>query len=136
MRKQRIVLEHHADPAAVGGDMLDTRTIETDFAPGRAQKARDDLEHRGLAAAGRSEQRDQLSGGDRKMDLVQRDRRAEDVADALQIQRLSAHVTQRQLHPWCGPARNGPASVVPVRPASQAIGIVAVMFRRQKLAPI
>jgi hypothetical protein len=69
--------------------MVDARVREAHLAQARLKKAGDDLQDRGLAAAGRSEQRDQLTGCDRKIDVVERDGCAERMSDVLQRQRVA-----------------------------------------------
>ena len=79
--EQRVVLEHEADPAlahvAAGGVLA----VELD-APGVGLfEAGDDAQQRGLAAAGRAQQRHQLAGGDVQADVVERLEGAKALAD-------------------------------------------------------
>src|SRR6266496_486220 len=62
MREQRIVLEHEADVATVGGQAGDVFAVEAN-APGVGLlEAGDHPQRRRFAAAGRSEQRQELAG--------------------------------------------------------------------------
>ena len=72
MRKQRVVLEHHADVAPA-------RRKCGDVAPRHEQRAGAgldvpgaDVEQRRLAGAGRSEEADELAGGDFEIERTQR----------------------------------------------------------------
>ena len=77
------MLEHEADLAlahvAVGGVL----SIEQDAALVGVFEAGDDPEQRGLAAAGRAQQRDQLARREVQRDAVERDEAAEGLADVL-----------------------------------------------------
>ena len=74
-RQQGRVLEHHAD--LVGHGRRNRLTVDAGLAAGRPDQARQDLQQRGLAAAARSDQGDELPFGDRERDVGERlDRRA------------------------------------------------------------
>jgi len=61
MRKQRVVLEHHADVALVRRHVIEQLAVEADFAAGREFEARQHHQARGLARAGRPEQRQEFA---------------------------------------------------------------------------
>ena len=67
MRKQRVVLEHDADTAAVGRQVIDALAVEQHAALRLADEAGNDAQQGGLAAAGRSQQRNELAGANRKL---------------------------------------------------------------------
>ncbi|MNI53487.1 hypothetical protein D3C73_1083220 [compost metagenome] len=61
MRKQRVVLEDEADIALVWWLVGNVVAVDGDLAFGDIQKAGDHAQRRGLAAAGRAEQAEQLA---------------------------------------------------------------------------
>ncbi len=79
VRKQGVVLEDDADVALVGRQVIDRRAVDPHPAGDLADKAGDDAEQGGLAAARRPEQRHDLAGLDRQADAV--DRHGRTVAD-------------------------------------------------------
>lgn len=70
MRKQRIGLEDHRDIALIGGQHGDILAADQDTAGGGMLQPRQHAQGRGLAAAGRAEQRDQRAGLDREREIV------------------------------------------------------------------
>ena len=60
MREERVVLEDGVDRALEGRQRRDVLAIEADLAFGREVEAGDQAEQRGLAAARRPEQREEL----------------------------------------------------------------------------
>ena len=60
MREERVFLEHGVDLALVGRDVHDILAVEEDLALGGLQEAAEDAQQRRLAAAGGTEQRDEL----------------------------------------------------------------------------
>ena len=82
VRPHRVGLEHHADIAQARRHMhaalrrRDLVAADRDHAGGRLLQARDAAQRRGLAAAGRPEQHDDLARRDAEADVV--DRRAAD----------------------------------------------------------
>jgi len=98
MREQRIVLEHDAHIASVGGQRVDHAIADHHVAHGLGDETRNDAQQRGLAAAARAEQRDQLAAGNLKRDVVDRQTRAVVMRDPVEHQLLTgAHVTIRNL---------------------------------------
>ncbi len=70
VRPQRVGLEHHARVALVGRRVGDILAVEGDAPLGRVDEPRDHAQQRGLAAAGRPEQEEQLAGLDGQVDAV------------------------------------------------------------------
>ena len=64
VREQRVVLEHHADIALVGRQPIDRLAGERDDALARPFEAREHVQGRGLAGAGRPEERQELAAAD------------------------------------------------------------------------
>ena len=64
VRKDGIVLEHHAEIALMNGDVVDDRIIKRDGAVFDRVETGDHAQKRRFAAAGRSEQREQLAAPD------------------------------------------------------------------------
>ena len=67
-RQQRVVLEHHG---AVRARLVDLAVLEEHAAGGRLEQPGDDVEQRGLAAAGVADDRDELALLDAQRDVVQ-----------------------------------------------------------------
>src|SRR3954452_13227705 len=89
MREKRVVLEHDADGAAVRRQMVDDMVADDDTAFGLADEARDNAQQGGLAAAGRTEQRDDLAALHVEIDVLDGKRAAgEAVRDTVQQQRF------------------------------------------------
>ena len=86
MREQRVVLEDRADVALVRFQMLDGCVIEADFAGGRVLEAGDHSESCGLAAAGRSEEREELAVVERERDGVDGEVAGEAFRDAAKFE--------------------------------------------------
>src|SRR5262249_45308021 len=61
MRKQRIVLEDHAEAALLGQDVIDALIVVPDLAFGRRNEASDDSERRRLAATTGAEEGDKFA---------------------------------------------------------------------------
>ena len=72
VREQAVLLEHHADVAAVCGNVVDHLVVEVDVALVDGVEARDHAQKRGLAAAGRSQQGEELAGLDLQVYAVYR----------------------------------------------------------------
>src|SRR5438045_3970399 len=72
VRKDRVVLVHHADVTPVRRHVVDPRTVEEDLAAILLVESGDGTEQRGLAATGRTEQREELPRLDRELDIVER----------------------------------------------------------------
>ena len=61
VRKDRVILEHHADVALVRGHIVDAVFAKVEIAALDGVKAGDHAQQRGLAAAGRSQQGEELA---------------------------------------------------------------------------
>src|SRR5207245_873280 len=64
VRVQRVALEDHADPAFLWEEVIDTPVAEEDLSARRTVDASDHEQGRGLPAAGRPEERDELARAD------------------------------------------------------------------------
>ena len=82
--EQRVVLEDHVDRALVRRVVGDVATAQQDGAAGRQLETADHPERRGLAAAGRAEQREELPGADLQRDAVDRADLAESLLEVEQ----------------------------------------------------
>src|SRR5690606_9953561 len=93
VREQATGLDDVPDPPAqlVAVDRRDVLVAEDDPALGRLDETVDHLQGRGLAAAGRADQHDDLTGRDLERDAVDRGGRLPGVAlgDALEADRLA-----------------------------------------------
>ena len=85
MRKQRIALKHHADIAVLHPQIRNIAIVEMDFAGGRIFQSGDHPQRRRLAATGWTQQRDQLSGSDIQIDILDRGEPAEPLADGPEL---------------------------------------------------
>ena len=84
VRKQRVVLEHHADVALVRRHQRHVAVAEPGLAAVGAHEARQHHQQGRLAGTGRAEQGDEFAAGDLEADVVERSERAValgDVAD-------------------------------------------------------
>jgi hypothetical protein len=97
VREQRVVLEHDAEPALGGRDREQVAPLERDATRGRLDEARDHLQRGCLAAARRSEQRDELALVDGERDVV--DRRVVAVALGQPFEDKKGHLA-RGNPPW------------------------------------
>ena len=64
VRIERIVLEHHGDVALLRRETIDHLSADADFAGGNILQPRQHAQQRGLAAARRPDQNDELAIGD------------------------------------------------------------------------
>ena len=62
MREHRVILEHHAHVALIGGDAVYHLAVHADFARFDGVKADNHAQQRGFAAAGGAQQRKKLAG--------------------------------------------------------------------------
>eukprot|EP01133_Synstelium_polycarpum_P020280 gene20280-biopygen16633 len=83
VRKQRIVLEHHAETAILRLQRVDALVIDEYAAARRGEQAGDAIERGGFAAAGGAEQSDELALADGKRHVLQRIVRTEGAAHAV-----------------------------------------------------
>ena len=61
VRKQRVALEHHAEAAVARLEVVDDAPVDADLAGGRILEPGDHAQRRGLAAAGRPDEHDELA---------------------------------------------------------------------------
>src|SRR5262245_51040752 len=85
MREQRIVLKHDANFAPIRGNICDAMTIDGNLAAVRQQKSGDQVKERGLAAAGWTEQRQQLAAADRQRYVIEGGDLAESLGHAREL---------------------------------------------------
>ena len=71
VREDGVVLEHHADVALVSGHVVDALVAEIEVAALDGVKARYHAQKRGLAAAGRAEQREEFALADVQRNAVE-----------------------------------------------------------------
>ena len=72
MRKQRIMLKHHVDRAAIGRQIVDPHPVQQHIARGWHLKPRQHPQGGGLAAPRRAEKRQKLAPADRQADIAGR----------------------------------------------------------------
>ena len=70
MREQRVVLEHHAEIPGMRRLIEDRASVEQDVPGRRLLEAREHHQGRGLARSGRTQERQEFSGLDRKVELL------------------------------------------------------------------
>jgi hypothetical protein len=104
VREQRVVLEHHADAAALDRARGDVLVAKAHGAAGiRRLQPGDDAQRGGLAAARGAEQDDGLAGADVEVERVQHALAAEVLAAAAQLDRyggeMEGFVTHRDGFP-------------------------------------
>ncbi len=97
VREQRVILEHDAGPAPARRQMVDGLVIEQHAALALPDEAGNDAQQRGLAAAGRTQQRDELPARNIEIDVAHGDELAEAMADVLKAQPVPA---MRRHDPW------------------------------------
>ncbi len=85
MREQRVVLEDGVDVAVVRRELADIVALQQHRAGGWRLEAGDHSQHRRLAAAGRPEQREELTLDDLQVDVVDGDHVAEVLAQPDQL---------------------------------------------------
>ena len=106
VREQRIALEDQADVALVDGHVVDTLPADHDLATGDVDEPGDGAQDRRLAAAGRSEQRDEAALSDRQREVAHRDELAIGDFNAAELDRGAARPGGRV---GC-PGRNRPGT--------------------------
>jgi hypothetical protein len=84
VRKQRVILKNDADAAAARRQVIDRRLVEQHAPLRLADEARHDPQQRGLAAAGRAEQRYQFAAADVERDVARGNEIAEPMADVVE----------------------------------------------------
>ena len=70
VRVQRVGLEDHGDVAVLGLDVVDHATVDLEGAGGDVLEAGDHAQRRGLAAAGRADEDDELLVGDLEVEVL------------------------------------------------------------------
>jgi hypothetical protein len=96
MREERVALEHHVDRPPVRRHAGEVGAAEEDSARARRLEAGEKAHQRGLAAAGRPKQAEELALEDVERHLVDRNRRAEALGHALEAdQRRGARIVPR-----------------------------------------
>ena len=70
MRIERVVLEHHGDVALARRHVVHDLAVDDDFASGHRFEPGDHSKNCALAAAGRSDEHDELAVGDLEVDAV------------------------------------------------------------------
>ena len=108
VRKERIALKYDSDPAPVGRQVVDALAVKQHAALGLANEARNDSKQGGFAATRRPEQRDQLTGVDGELHIIDSDKVAEAMRDGIEMQIMPAsrRAPGRLLlrrYPWRGP---------------------------------
>ncbi len=87
VRKERVVLEDHADIAQVRGKVGDVLVADHDPALGGSGEARHHVEDRRFPGPGRSEQDQELTGMDIEVEPIDGDNGLIPLRDAIQVQR-------------------------------------------------
>ena len=109
MRVERIGLEHHCNAALGRVEIGDVLAADEDLAGGRLLETRDGAQQRGLAAAGRPDEDDELAVLDVEVDIVDHLYRAKTFVDAAQLQ-FSHFSSSRRTLPV--PAQSGTSHVL------------------------
>ena len=91
MGKERVVLKYHAHVATVRRPRRDVFAVEPHCAGVGRKQARHDAQQRGLAATGRSEQRDELAALDAEVDAVEHARAGKGFRGAGDHQKIIRH---------------------------------------------
>ncbi len=92
MRKQRVVLKHHAKATFLWRQDVDALVIEPDAAACQRLQSGDAIERRGLAAPRGTKQRDELAAPDVQVEALQRGHSV-----AFSIRETAAHRVEAQL---------------------------------------
>ena len=113
VRPDRVGLEHHREAALLGRDVhalrrrIDGGAADADLARARLLQPRDGAQRRGLAAAGRTEQRQLLAGLHGKADAAHRRHRAVVDLEVRDLDVRLARVSHDALSPPLVPAKAG-----------------------------
>ncbi|MCY1237673.1 hypothetical protein D9M72_503810 [compost metagenome] len=91
MREKRVALENDAEFTLRRWQVGDVAPTHGDGAGGGAHEPGDHTQDRGLAAAGRAEQRDELALFDRQIEIVNGRNRSIELGDLLEVQETHAH---------------------------------------------
>ena len=81
VREKRVILEHHAEAALLGRQMVHALVVDPQLAVARRDQAGNDVEGSGFAAAARTEERHELSAPDRQGEVVEDGLRPETLGD-------------------------------------------------------
>jgi len=82
VRKQRVVLEHHAEAALLRRQLVHARAVDPQLALARRDEAGHDVERGGLAAAARAQQRHELAAPHLEGEVVKDRLRSETLGNA------------------------------------------------------
>lgn len=102
MRKQRQVLENHADRPALRRQARHVAPVDRDRPGAGRDEASDQSQQCGLAAAGRTEQRDEGTGFDREIEARKHGRRAIGLRNAGNLDGASGRAGQRGMREGFG----------------------------------
>ncbi|KGS37987.1 spermidine/putrescine import ATP-binding PotA domain protein [Burkholderia pseudomallei MSHR5492] len=91
VRKQRVSLKHHAGIALIGRHRQQRPSVKQDAPFGRFLEARDDVERRALARAGRPEECHEFALAHVQGHVIDRDYVVVGLAQALDLQKCSCH---------------------------------------------
>ena len=117
MREHRVGLEHHVDRAAVGRHARHIHPVDQDAAFAGYFQPGQHPQQGGLAAAGRSEQREKFAHFDIEADIVDRDKAAKALGD---IFKPDEHQTLSLL------AISVPCNFIPISVKAMVIAISTV----------
>ena len=122
--REREILVDDLDPVPLrlaGAREADRLAVQDDLAGGRLVHAGDQLHERRLAGAVVADERDDLTGIDIERDLLERDHRAELLADAVELdERLQLGHSASLPSPVQIPATSGSPPAAPVTPTTYA----------------
>ena len=107
MREQRVGLEHQVDRPLVRRQRRDVAAVEQDAPVARRLEAGEHAQQRGLAAAGRAEQREELVLADVERDAVDRGRPRRNVLRRLSMASSVRGCASWREHPAVEPLRQG-----------------------------
>jgi hypothetical protein len=98
VREQRVVLENHAEAAALGRQRVDAEIVQHDRPVGQGQQPGDAIERRRFAATRRTEQCDELATLDRHGQRGQRVERGAALAGEAARHAIEPQLTEIMFH--------------------------------------